>query len=98
MKTRDADAGGGSVTFGAPMVLYSEAPAEMYKQLHALARAAQGRGRRQKLHCHNYVNNADAVPRFLGGSLNSVHQALESYVPSMSVSRVKPCSEALPSM
>ncbi|KAL3143242.1 hypothetical protein ABBQ38_002093 [Trebouxia sp. C0009 RCD-2024] len=80
-------AGGGSVTFGAPMVLYSEAPAEMYKQLHALARAAQGRGRRQKLHYHNYVNNADAVPRFLGGSLNTVHQALESYIPSMSAVR-----------
>lgn len=74
------------MTFGAPMVLYSEAPVEMYKQLHALAKAAQGRGRKQKIHCHNYVNNADAVPRFLGGSLNAVHQALESYVPSMSVS------------
>ena len=82
-----AGAGGGSVTFGAPMVLYSEAPAEMYKQLHALAKAAQGRAKKQKLQHHNFVNNADAVPRFLGGSLNAVHQAVESYVPSMSVSR-----------
>ena len=83
----DAGAGGGSVTFGAPMVLYSEAPAEMYKQLHALAKAAQGRAKKQKLQHHNFVNNADAVPRFLGGSLNAVHQAVESYVPSMSVSK-----------
>lgn len=69
------------------MVLYSEAPAEMYKQLHALAKAAQGRAKKQKLQHHNFVNNADAVPRFLGGSLNAVHQAVESYAPSMSVSR-----------
>jgi len=40
---------------------------------------------KRKLQCHNFVNNADAVPRFLGGSLNAVHQAVESYAPSMSV-------------
>lgn len=68
------------------MVLYSEASAEMYKQLHSLAKAAQGRAKTQKLQHHNFVNNADAVPRFLGGSLNAVHQAVEGYVPSMSVS------------
>ena len=77
--------GGGSVTFGAPMVLYSEDPSVMYQQLHTLE-AAQGRNRRSKLQIHNFVNNADAVPRFLGGSLNAVHSAVESYVPSMSVS------------
>ena len=68
------------------MVLYSDAPAEMYEQLHALAKAAQGRAKKQKLQHHNFVNNADAVPRFLGASLDAVHQAVESYVPSMSVS------------
>ena len=70
------------------MVLYSEVPSEMYKQLHKLEQAAEGRGRKHKLQCHNFVNNADAVPRFLGGSLNTVHQALETYAPSMSVSRL----------
>ena len=69
------------------MVLYSEASSEMYKQLHLLAKAAQGRAKKQKLQHHNFVNNADAVPRFLGSSLNAVHQAVESYVPSMSVSK-----------
>ena len=82
----DGTAGGGSVTFGAPMVLFSEQQSEMYKQLHKLKKAAAGRGRRHKLQWHNFVNNADAVPRFLGGSLNTVHQAIESFVPSMSVS------------
>ncbi len=67
------------------MVLYSEDPAQMYKQLHTLQRAAEGRGKKRKLQCHNFVNNADAVPRFLGGSLNAVHQAVENYAPSMSV-------------
>lgn len=80
-------AGGGSVTFGAPMVLYSEDPPQMYKQLHMLERAAEGRGRKRKLQCHNFVNNTDAVPRFLGGSLNAVHQAVESYAPSMKAMR-----------
>ena len=61
------------------MVLYSETPSDMYKQLHALERAAEGRGKKRKLQCHNFVNNADAVPRFLGGSLDAVHQAMESY-------------------
>lgn len=67
------------------MVLYSQHPAQMYKQLQDLQKAAQGRGRTHKLQCHNYVNNADAVPRCLGSSLNAVHQAVETYVPSMSV-------------
>lgn len=70
------------------MVLYSDVPPEMYKQLHKLEQAAEGRDRKHKLQSHNFVNNADAVPRFLGGSLNTVHQALESYAPSMSVSRL----------
>lgn len=67
------------------MVLYSDNPSQMYKQLHALHRAAEGRGRKRKLQCHNFVNNADAVPRFLGSSLDAVHQAMENYAPSMSV-------------
>lgn len=67
------------------MVLYSDDPSQMYKQLHALHRAAEGRGRKRKLQCHNFVNNADAVPRFLGSSLDAVHQAVENYAPSMSV-------------
>ena len=81
-------AGGGSVTFGAPMVLYSQHPAEMYKQLQDLQKAAHGRKRTHRLQCHNYVNNADAVPRSLGSSLNAVHQAVEGYVAAMSVSKV----------
>ena len=68
------------------MVLYSDNPAVMYQQLHTLERAAEGRGRKRKLQIHNFVNNADAVPRFLGGSLDAVHSAVEFYVPSMSVS------------
>ena len=68
------------------MVLYSDNPAVMYQQLHVLERAAEGRGRKHKLQIHNFVNNADAVPRFLGGSLDAVHSAVEFYVPSMSVS------------
>ena len=77
------------------MVLYSESPSQLYKQLHALEKAAEGRGRKRKLQCHNFVNNADAVPRFLGGSLNAVHQAVESYVPSMSVRSSAPAISVL---
>ena len=80
-------AGGGSVTFGAPMVLYSQHPAEMYKQLQDLQNAAHGRKRTHRLQCHNYVNNADAVPRSLGSSLSALHHAVEDYVPAMSVSK-----------
>ena len=74
------------MTFGAPMVLYTDNPSTMYQQLHTLQRTAESRGRKRKLQIHNFVNNADAVPRFLGGSLNAVHSAVEAYVPSMSVS------------
>lgn len=69
------------------MVLYSQHPAEMYKQLQDLQKAAHGRKRTHRLQCHNYVNNADAVPRSLGSSLSAVHQAVEVYVPAMSVSK-----------
>lgn len=79
-------AGGGSVTFGAPMVLYSENPAGMYSQLQHLQTVAQGQGVTRKLQFHNIVNNADIVPRALGCSLNCIHQALETYLPSLSVS------------
>lgn len=68
------------------MVLYSNNPAEMYTQLQDLQKAAQGRRRMPHLQCHNYVNNADAVPRSLGSSLDALHQAVESYVPIMGVS------------
>lgn len=68
------------------MVLYSNNPAQMYKQLQELQKAAQGRRRTFKLQCHNYVNNADAVPRSLGSSLDALHQAVESVMPSLSVS------------
>lgn len=32
----DCNAGGGTVTFGAPMVVYSERPASMYSQLQVM--------------------------------------------------------------
>ena len=76
-------AGGGCVTFGAPMVLYSPDTATLYQALAELEEAAEARHPATPLHFHNFVNNADLVPRLLGKSLDSVHAAMESYIPSM---------------
>lgn len=38
LKGAEFDAGGGTVTFGAPMVVYSERPASMYSQLQVMLR------------------------------------------------------------
>lgn len=79
-------AGGGSVTFGAPMVVYSNDARAAYRQLEDLEQFAEANcvdG--AKLEFHNFVNNADIVPRLLGTSLDSVHEAMEGYIPSMKV-------------
>lgn len=93
-------AGGGTVTFGAPMVVYSDQPEQLYQQLATMERAAEasGSGRRGRggaagstegtgpqLQFHNLVNNADVVPRLLGTSLDTLHATLESYLPLIRV-------------
>lgn len=75
-------AGGGSVTFGAPMVLHARDPDVMYRSLADLE-ASIGIS---KLEIHNLVNNADIVPRLLGTSLDPVHDAVESMFPTLKVS------------
>ena len=86
-----APAGGGAVTFGAPQVIYSEDPGALYAALTSLE--SRGWFTRQatrpaaaELHFHNFVNNADIVPRLLGQSLEAVHDRLQHYIPSMQVS------------
>lgn len=81
-------AGGGAVTFGAPQVLYSEDASALYEALSSLESrgwSADGSSRPAdaQLHFHNFVNNADVVPRLLGSSLDSVHDRIQQYVASM---------------
>ncbi len=67
-----SDAGGGSVTFGAPMVLYGEDPAKLYAGLQRLeeaAEAAAGKAGHPPLHFHNFVCGSDIVPRCAAGRL-----------------------------
>ena len=51
-------AGGGSVTFGAPMVVYSQQAAQLYKRLQKMeAHAEKDAGARHPpLQFHNFVN------------------------------------------
>lgn len=84
---RCKNAGGGAVTFGAPQVVYSEDPAALYPALTSLeARGWSARQTRRpahaELHFHNFVNNADVVPRLLGQSLEAVHDSLQYYLPT----------------
>lgn len=76
------------MTFGAPMVVHSEAPEQLYRQLAAMENRAEssGGGRAPQLQFHNLVNNADVVPRLLGTSLDVLHAVMESYVPLIGVS------------
>jgi hypothetical protein len=67
------------------MVLYSTDRAALYQKLAQLEEAAEARHPATPLHFHNFVNNADLVPRLLGKSLDSVHAAVEYYIPSMKV-------------
>ncbi|KAK9839203.1 hypothetical protein WJX81_001055 [Elliptochloris bilobata] len=80
-------AGGGAVTFGAPMVLHAADPDALFQRLRALEAAAEatggGAGGRAVLQFHNFVNNADVVPRLLGTSLDAVHAFLAAYVPGL---------------
>lgn len=81
-------AGGGTVTFGAPMVVHSEAPDRLFRQLATMERRAESSGgaAAPQLQFHNLVNNADVVPRLLGTSLDMLHAVMESYVPLIRVS------------
>lgn len=58
-------AGGGAVTFGAPMVLHAAEPNALFERLRALEAAAEASGGRAGggtvLQFHNFVNNADVV-------------------------------------
>lgn len=76
------------MTFGAPMVLYSQSPALLFQKLQALESWAerQSRCRHPPLQFHNYVNGADIVPRMLGSSLSAVSAGLASYVSYFQVS------------
>ena len=71
------------MTFGAPMVLHSLSPEEAYASLaqHMARHGPQG----QALHIHNFVNNADVVPRLLGPQLDGMYQAVHALVPSIQV-------------
>ncbi len=75
------------MTFGAPMVVHSEAPERLYRQLATMERRAEASGGADapQLQFHNLVNNADVVPRLLGTSLDVVHAVMESYVPLIKV-------------
>lgn len=66
------------------MVLHAVDRAALYRHLEALERGAAAEAA-APMHCHNFVNNADIVPRLLGSSLDAVHEAMESYIPSMKV-------------
>ncbi|KAK9918723.1 hypothetical protein WJX75_006273 [Coccomyxa subellipsoidea] len=84
-------AGGGTVTFGAPMVVHSEAPDRLFRQLATMERRAESSGgaAAPQLQFHNLVNNADVVPRLLGTSLDMLHAVMESYVPLIRSVRAK---------
>lgn len=59
-------AGGGAVTFGAPMVLYGEDAPKLYgglQRLEEAAEAAAGKAGHPPLHFHNFVCGSDIVPR-----------------------------------
>lgn len=72
------------MTFGAPMVIQAHESALLYEQLEALDGFAQAQlPAGCRIQYHNFVNNADIVPRLLGSSLESVHGAVEAYIPSM---------------
>ncbi len=74
------------MTFGAPMVLYSTDKPSLYRELSILEQLAENQSpSNAKLHFHNFVNNADLVPRLLGTSLDSVHNTVEPFIPSMKV-------------
>ena len=64
------------------MVVHSVETAQAYEQLKALEpELDEG----CTLSFHNYVNNADPVPRLLGSSLDQVHGWLETWVPKIKV-------------
>ena len=85
------------MTFGAPMVVHSEVPERLYRQLATMERRAEASGGADapQLQFHNLVNNADVVPRLLGTSLDVVHAVMESYVPLIKVGEV-PGAASLP--
>lgn len=60
-----AAAGGGAVTFGAPMVLHAADAEALFQRLRTLEAAAEATGGgaegRAVLQFHNFVNNADVV-------------------------------------
>lgn len=77
-------------------MLYSEDASALYEALSSLESrgwSADGSSRPAdaQLHFHNFVNNADVVPRLLGSSLDSVHDRIQQYVASMQVSDVYCC-------
>lgn len=68
------------------MVLYTTDKPSLYQELGILEEHAENQSPgRTKLHFHNFVNNADLVPRLLGTSLDSVHNTVERFIPSMKV-------------
>lgn len=78
------------MTFGAPQVVYAEDAPALYDALTLLeSRGWSSRHARRpadaQIFFHNFVNNADVVPRLLGKSLDSVHEQMEYYIPSMRV-------------
>lgn len=76
------------MTFGAPMVVHSDAPDRLFRQLAKMERWAEASGgaAAPQLQFHNLVNNADVVPRLLGTSLDMLHAVMESYVPLIKAS------------
>ena len=73
------------------MVVYAEDAGMLYPRLQALEAAAEAAagaaasGGAPHLQMHNFVNNADVVPRLLGRSLDPVHDSVEYYVPALRV-------------
>lgn len=64
------------------MVIHSPSPSSLYVSLQKLEQHPAYAGR---LQFHNFVNNADIVPRLLGSALDSIHTFAESYVPLLKV-------------
>ena len=56
--------GGGTVTFGAPMVVHSERPEQLYAQLAAMERFAERSSRRNQPHQLQFHNLVPLSPIF----------------------------------
>ena len=69
------------------MVIHASDSVKLYQELADLEHTI-GMQHGGALSFHNFVNNADPVPRLLGGSLDAVHGYLEAKLPQIKVRRL----------